>query len=88
MRPVTLVLNGMLAAPDVVPLVELSNVLAQVVVVVKVVNCAVAYVLLPTEQLVLTLQSYNVADVNPLIFIEVEVVPVAALIHVAEALGL
>ena len=87
MRPVTSVLNGMVAAPDVVPLVELSNVLAQVVEV-KVVNCALVYVLLPPEQFVLTLQSYNVADVNPLILTDVEVVPVTALIHVEDELGL
>jgi hypothetical protein len=86
MRPVTLVLNGMVAAPDIVPLVELSNVLAQVVL--TVVNCAVVYVLLPLEQFVLTLQSYNVAAVNPLTVTEVEVVAVAALIHVDEELAL
>jgi hypothetical protein len=77
----------MVAAPAIVPLVELSNVFAQPVEV-KVVNCAVAYVLLPPEQFVLTLQSYNVADVNPLKLTDMEVVPVTALIHVADALVL
>ena len=87
-KPVTSVLNGMVAAPDVVPLVELSNVLAQVVVVFEVVNCAAAYVLLPLEQFVLTLQSYNVADVNPLILTDVAVVPVTALVQVEDEFGL
>jgi hypothetical protein len=67
--------------------VETSNGPGQVVVV-KVVNCAVEYVLLPPEQFALTLQSYKVADVNPLKATEVEVVPLAALIHVAEEFGL
>jgi hypothetical protein len=69
-----------------VPLVELSNVLAQVVD--KVLNCAVAYVLLPPEQVALTRQSYNVADVNPLKATEVEVVAVAALVHVDDEFNL
>lgn len=76
----------MVAAPEIVPFVELSNVLAQVVLTVA--NCAVAYVLLPPEQVALTLQSYKVADVSPLNATDVEVVPVAALIHVADELGL
>ena len=87
MRPLTLVLNGMVAAPDMVPLVDTSNGPGQVVVV-EVVNCAVAYVLLPAEQFVLTLQSYNVAAVKPLKATDVEVVAVAALIHVEEELAL
>jgi hypothetical protein len=80
MRPLTLVLNGMVAAPDMVPLVDTSNGPGQVVVV-EVVNCAVAYVLLLPEQFVLTLQSYNVAAVNPLKLTDVDVVPVTALVQ-------
>jgi hypothetical protein len=87
MRPFTLVLNGMVAAPDMVPLVVTSNGPGQVVVV-EVVNCAVVYVLLPLEQFVLTLQSYNVADVNPLKLTDVDVVPVAALVHVDDEFSL
>ena len=87
MRPFTLVLNGMVAAPDMVPLVVTSNGPGQLVVV-KVVNCAVAFALLPPEQFALTLQSYNVPDARLPILTDVEEIPEARLSQVADELAL
>ena len=53
-----------------------------------VVNCACVYPLVPLLQFVLTLQSCKVEADKPDKLTEVAVVPVAALIHVAEALAL
>ena len=55
---------------------------------VSVVNWAVVYALLPLAQLVLTLQSYVVDAAKELRFADNDVVPVAALIQVPEALVL
>lgn len=49
-----------------------SNAVAQVDAA-AVVNCAAAAVLEPAEQLVVTLQSYNVAAAKPVMFAEVVV---------------
>ena len=48
----------------------------------EVVNCAAVYPLEPNEQFVLTLQSYTVEAVKPLIATDVEEVAVAAFVHV------
>jgi hypothetical protein len=76
----------MVAAPEVVPLVELSNVLAQVVD--KVVNCALVYVPLPPEQVALTCQSYKVPAVKLPMLTEVEEIPEARLSHVDDEAAL
>lgn len=76
----------MVAAPAMVPLVEVSLALAQLVE--EVVNCAAVFTLVSLAQVVLTRQSYKVAAVKPLTLTDVEVVPDAALIQVELELAL
>ena len=62
MSPLISVFRGIEAAPLLVPFVLLSYTLIQLEVTVAVVNCAVALLLLPPEQVASTLQSYNVPE--------------------------
>ena len=81
--PLISVLNGTNAAPLIVPLEATSYTPGQVTAAL-VVNCDCTNAPVEPVQLALTLQSYNEPAVNPLKFIESEVVAAAALIHVPD----